>query len=68
MSPERTTSEAASPVPTEATTAQAADVASRIFFDASRGRFVYERGPERLNVFVMPPRQARFEEPRPEVA
>lgn len=65
MSPHCATSEAESLVPTESITAQA-PTASRLFFDAHRGRFVFERGPERLNVLVMPPRVPRCEEPRPE--
>jgi hypothetical protein len=78
MSPHIATSEAESPVPAESTTAQASlgwpsegiapAVASRLFYDASRGRWVFERGPERLNVLLFQPRQPRCEEPRPESA
>lgn len=57
--------ELARPVPPASSMAQ--DVASRIFFDASRGGFVFERGPERLNVLLFQPRVRRSEEPRPEV-
>jgi hypothetical protein len=41
-------------------------VASRLYYDVSRGRFVFERGPERLNVLVFPPRAPRIEQPNPE--
>lgn len=69
MSPNCATPEAASPVPAESIAAQPSqDQASRLFFDASRGRFVFERGPERLNVLVMPSRAPRVEVERPEVS
>lgn len=53
------------PVPPPSSMAQ--ETAARIFFDASRGGFVFERGPERLNVLLFQPRAPRVEEPRPEV-
>lgn len=53
------------PVPAMPTTAQEPTL-TRVFFDASRGRFVFERGPETLDVLVFHPRAARCEEPRPE--
>lgn len=56
------------PVPGRPVTAQEPTPASRVFFDASRGRFVFERGPESLDVLVFPPRVPRCEEPRPERA
>ena len=57
---------APAPVPTGATTAQAPAAAARLFWDMSRGRFVFERGPERLDVLVMPSLHPRIEGPNPE--
>jgi hypothetical protein len=67
MSPHPATLEAEDPVPAKSATAQDC-VASRLFFDASRGGWVFERGPERLNVLCFTPRPSpRVDEPGPEV-
>jgi hypothetical protein len=42
---------------------------SRLFFDVTRGGWVYERGPARLNVVMFQPRRKRVEvlDPEPRV-
>ena len=65
--PENAQTPAIAPVPAGFAMAQEEDVRSRVMFDIHRGRWVFERGAERLDVVIIHPTKFRVEVDRPEV-